>query len=312
MSGVPAAAILREFRLKTVAVRLPPMTKRILLIGHPVAHSVSPAFQQAALDHYSLAARYEALDVEPSAIKKALEGLRDGLVLGANITVPHKESVVPLLDEMVDEARLVGAVNTIHNSGGRLVGHNTDGAGFLRALREGARFDVRGKSALVLGAGGSARAVCTALAREGVASIVVANRTIARAETLAQAVRPMVASAQAVALERDSIAQAAASAQLIVNCTSLGMSGGPDPDASPIPASAVPQGALVFDLVYNPRATPLLRDAAAAGARTLGGLSMLVYQGAASFELWTGDVAPVEVMFQAAEQALKSRESLRS
>ena len=284
------------------------MTKRIFLIGHPVGHSVSPAFQQAALDHYALDMRYEAMDVDAPSLPRAVKTLRDPDVMGANVTVPHKEALLPLLDVLKEGAKLIGAVNTIENRDGALVGHNTDAQGFLRALKEDAGFDPKGKTALVLGAGGAARAVTVALVGAGVKSLVIANRTLERARALVEDVRSLVPSAEAVVLNPESLASIAISSQIIVNCTSLGMSGGTGQGETPIRADLIPSHALVCDLVYNPRETPLLREAARAGARVLGGLPMLVYQGAAAFELWTGKTAPVKVMFEAAEKALKSRQ----
>jgi shikimate dehydrogenase len=289
------------------------MTKRIFLIGHPVGHSVSPAFQQAALDHYGLDVRYEAMDVDVASLPSVVTTLRDPDVMGANVTVPHKEATVALLDELEDGARLIGAVNTIENRDWALVGHNTDARGFLRALKEDAGFDPKDKTALVLGAGGAARAVVVALAGAGVKSLVVANRTLERAEALVDSLRSTLPSAGAVdLLDSDSLSSITAGSQLIVNCTSVGMSGVTGQGETPMRADLIPSSALVCDLVYNPRETPLMREAAAAGAQALGGLPMLVYQGAAAFELWTGKEAPIKVMFQAAEKALKARQPVGS
>ena len=288
-----------------------PMTKRIYLLGHPVGHSISPAFQQAAIEHCSIDAMYAALDVPPSELPAAVQSLRDPGVLGANVTVPHKEAVFALLDSVSEEARLIGAVNTIRNMDGALEGHNTDAAGFMAALREEAGYEPRGKSALIMGAGGSARAVAVALAREGAASVVIANRTVERGALLADAIRALGVHAEAISPSPVAL-RAAVRSDLIVNCTSLGMSGGPGPGETPIAADLIPPDALVFDLVYNPRETPLLRNAASAGARSLGGLPMLVYQGAAALKLWTGMTAPVQVMFSAAEAALAARQAARS
>ncbi len=287
------------------------MSKRIHLLGHPVSHSVSPAFQQAALDSCSIDAAYTALDVPPAELPATVGSLRDPDVLGANVTVPHKEAVFPLLDSVSEEARLIGAVNTIHNRDGALEGHNTDARGFLSALREEAGFEPRGRTALILGAGGSARAVAVALAGEGASSVVIANRTVERAEVLAELVRSLGVPAQAIALD-PAVIREAARCDLVVNCTSLGMTGGPGPAETPIFADLIPPDALVCDLVYNPRVTPLLREASSAGARSLGGLPMLVYQGAAAFEIWTGVAAPARVMFAAAEAALAARQAARS
>lgn len=287
------------------------MSKRIHLLGHPVSHSVSPAFQQAALDECSIDAAYTALDVPPAELPAAADSLRDQDVLGANVTVPHKEAVFALLDSVSEEARLIGAVNTIHNRDGALEGHNTDARGFLSALREEAGFEPRGRTAIILGAGGSARAVAIALAGEGATSVVIANRTVERAEALVELVRSLGVPAQAIALDPASIREAV-QCDLVVNCTSLGMTGGPGPAESPITSELIPPDALVCDLVYNPRETPLLRGAATAGVRSLGGLPMLVYQGAAAFEIWTGVAAPARVMFAAAEAALAARQAARS
>lgn len=287
------------------------MSKRIHLLGHPVSHSVSPAFQQAALDSCSIDAAYSALDVSHADLPATVASLRDPDVLGANVTVPHKEAVFALLDGVSEEARLIGAVNTIHNRDGALEGHNTDARGFLSALREEAGFEPRGRTALILGAGGSARAVAVALAGEGASSVVIANRTVERAEALAELVRSLDVPARAIALDPANLREAAR-CHLVVNCTSLGMTGGPGPADTPMSAELIPPDALVCDLVYNPRVTPLLREAAASGARTLGGLPMLVYQGAAAFEIWTGVAAPARVMFAAADTALAARQAARS
>ena len=282
------------------------MAKRIGVIGYPIRHSISPVFQQAALDHYSLDAVFQAWEVEPMALPEFMEGLRSPDTLGINVTVPHKEAVIPHLDRVDDWARRAGAVNTVVNEGGKLVGHNTDGSGFLRALEEHGRFSLERRKVLIFGAGGSAKAVALALAHHGVSAITLTNRTLQRAQELAEQLAGLGPTVEAVAFYPDSkgLAEAAASADLLVNCTTLGMKHGPDAMASPILAENIPPGALVYDLVYNPFETPFLREAAKAGAATLGGLPMLVYQGAAAFEFWTGREAPVDVMMKAAEAAI--------
>ncbi len=225
-------------------------------------------------------------------------------VLGINVTVPHKEAVMPHLDEIDDWAVEAGAVNTIVNRSGRLAGYNTDGYGFLRALRESGGLDPAGKDALILGAGGSARGVVQALLRADIASLAIANRTLARAQSLADMARSRGVQAEAMPLDSDGINGIARSADLIVNCTSLGMTHGPDEVASPLRIDQIPPTALVYDLVYNPALTPLLKAAAQASAATLGGITMLVYQGAASFEIWLERPAPVAVMMDAAMNAM--------
>ena len=287
------------------------MTLRLGILGYPLGHSASPAFQQAALDHLGLDARYEAWEVEPERLAERVRQLRGPELLGFNVTVPHKEAVMPLLDAVEATARDIGAVNTVVSRDGRLVGANTDLEGFLRALREEGTYEPRGGNALVLGAGGAARAVAYALLVEGVAGVAIANWSPDRARVLAEELGARFPGrARALSLDAEALAPllgADASVDLLVNCTSLGMAHGPDPDASPVPAELIPGTALVYDLVYaryNPQETPLLAAARLAGARTLGGLPMLVYQGATAFRLWTGREAPIDVMMRAASAAL--------
>jgi shikimate dehydrogenase len=263
-------------------------------------------FQQAALDYYGIDATYQAWEVPPGRVEEFIQGLRQPDALGINVTVPHKEAVIPYLDEVDDWATEAGAVNTIvKRDGGRLSGHNTDGYGFLRALREGGNFGPRGRRVLVLGAGGAARGIVLALLREGVGELIIANRTLARAEGLVRLAQAKGVKSQAIPLSWNELALAAVQAELIVNCTTIGMAHGPDPRGTPLLRHQIPPTALVYDLVYNPLETPLLREAARAGAGVLGGIQMLVYQGAASFEMWTGKPAPVSVMLAAATRAME-------
>ena len=280
--------------------------KRVGLIGQGLKHSLSAVMQQAALDHCALAARYELWDTQPEEIEQRVTSLRDEGYLGANVTVPHKQAVMPFLDELDPVATGAGAVNTIVRRERRLTGHNTDVAGFARALSE-AGLDVRGIRAAVLGAGGAARAVTLALI-EGRASVISLSDAITeRAEALRRDLRGLTSPGTTVVwtywgdgvFER-SLRKCA----LLVNCTPVGMRFGPAEGQSPVAAELIPPGCLAFDLVYNPEETPFLQAAWSRGARTAGGLAMLVYQGAASFCLWTGREAPVEVMFQAARKAL--------
>lgn len=282
-------------------------TSKLGIIGFPIRHSISPAFQQAALDHLGLDATYEGWEVKPEEVGEFVNGLRSPDTLGINVTVPHKESVIPFLDEVDDWATAAGAVNTIVNREGKLTGHNTDGPGFLRALRESGNFSPPGKDVLILGAGGAARGVVLALIRDGVGRLTIANRTQERGQQLSRMARDNGLDAQSISLEEEGLAAAAASANLIVNCTTVGMSHGPDETGSPLRPALIPATSLVYDLVYNPLETPLLRDAARAGAGTLGGIYMLVYQGADSFKMWTGQDAPVAVMLEAAKTAMASR-----
>jgi shikimate dehydrogenase len=272
-------------------------TKLVGLIGYPVEHSLSPAMHNSAFAALSLNWCYVPLPVPPERLGEAVAGLRALGLAGVNVTVPHKEAVMSYLDEVTPAAQAIGAVNTIVVRKG-LIGHNTDWQGFLTALSEGG-FDPQGKRAVVLGAGGAARAVVHALARAG-AQVTVLNRTLARAQALIQDFSPLF---PALPLTLQTLEEQTAGAHLLVNATPVGM--WPQVDQSIWPEDLPFPGHLtVFDLVYNPRQTKLLRQAEAVGAKVIGGLGMLVHQGAAAFELWTGEKAPVEVMYEATNKIL--------
>jgi shikimate dehydrogenase len=225
--------------------------------------------------------------------------------VGANVTVPHKAAVITLLDAVDPEAGFIGAVNTIVNDGGRLVGFNTDVPGFLRALRDDLGFDPAGASVLVLGAGGAARAVAYGLLQARCRTLLLANRGGSRAADLAAAlVATGGTKVDTVPWDAGALLAAASGCDLVVNTTTVGMHGGPADGESPLPAGALRPRQAVFDLVYNPSDTSFVLAAREAGARALSGLPMLVYQGAAAFTLWTGLPAPVEVMRAAAAAAL--------
>lgn len=282
------------------------MTRLAGIFGYPLAHSLSPAFQQAAFNHYGLDARYLAWETPPSALASEVAKLRGGDFIGANVTIPHKRAVMALLDEVDPLAAAIGAVNTIVKRGGKLVGYNTDAHGFMRALKEDAGFEPSGKRALLLGAGGAARAAAFALFHEGIASLVIANRTLERAEALAAELSLDIASAISSddATDDATLHYAALNADLIVNSTSVGMRHGDAEGRTPLAGGLIPHDAVALDMVYNPQHTPLLAAARSAGARAVGGMPMLIYQGAAAFEMWTGRVAPVEAMFAAGNVAL--------
>lgn len=286
------------------------MTQYIGVIGYPLKHSLSPDFQQAALDYYQLDIHYEVWETEAESLSSAIDQLRQPQNLGANVTVPYKETVLHFIDEVDSLASLVGAVNTIVNRDGKLIGFNTDTHGFLQALREDAKFGPENKRVVILGAGGAARAVGFALLQEKVESLIIINRTSARAEALVDSLTKYVTDGKirteviALPWQDSRLQETVEHCQLIVNCTTLGMKHPSQEEQSPLTADSIPKDALVYDLVYNPLETPLLRMAREAGADILGGLPMLVYQGAASFKLWTGREAPLDIMFSAAKQAL--------
>ena len=266
--------------------------QRLGIVGHPVAHSLSPAIQGAALRAAGIDAAYERWDTPPAALPERIATLRAPGCLGANVTIPHKQAALPLLDSLVPSAAGAGAVNTIVNDGGRLVGHNTDGDGFTAALAEAA-FAPAGKRFLLLGAGGAARGIALALARAD-ADVAIAARRPEAAAALA-----WDAGGRALPLDTPLVPF-----DCVVNCTSAGMEGG---GAESVlirdPAESAPH-ALIVDIVYAPAQTPLLRAARAAARPTLGGLPMLVHQGALAFERWTGRAAPLDAMREAARHAL--------
>jgi len=286
------------------------MTQYIGIIGYPLKHSLSPDFQQAALDYYKLDIRYVVWETEAKNLSFVINQLRQSQNLGANVTVPYKEKVLSLIDDVDSWASLIGAVNTIVNLNGKLVGFNTDAPGFVQALREDAEFEPENKRVVILGAGGAARAVSFALLHERVSSVLITNRTLARVETLVDSLKMHAADEKirteisALPLHDMKLREAIEHCQLIVNCTTLGMKYSSKQGESPLGVDLIPEGALVYDLVYNPLETPLLRMAKEAGADVVGGLSMLIYQGAASFKIWTNKKAPIDIMSSVAKQAL--------
>ena len=280
------------------------MPQFVGILGYPLGHSISPLFQQAAFDHLGLDIRYQAWEVPPEGLAEAVAGLRYPSKLGANVTIPHKEAVLSLMDELDPPAQRIGAVNTIVNRQGRLWGHNTDAEGFMRALLGEAHFLPEGKRVVLLGAGGAARAIAFALTAAGVGSLAIANRTPGRAQALAADLGGFIARIEVLPWEAEPLRLALLRCNLLVNCTTIGMKGTPTEGQLPLEPYLIPKGALIYDIVYNPLETPLLREARRLGAKTLGGLPMLVYQGAASFRLWTDMAAPVDIMMKAAIEAL--------
>jgi shikimate dehydrogenase len=268
------------------------MTKRVVLIGHPVAHSLSGAMQQAAFDSLGIDATYELWDKTAIELTDAIAELRGDDFLGANVTIPHKERVAPMVDRQTDDAHLTGAVNTLTREGRRLIGHNTDVPGFKVALDRLVGKQKMPRQAVVLGAGGGARAVVYGLITEGFQRIVVFNRHLHRAEGLVKHFGRSAAHMELRAMPwHDSIIESElAKTRVLVNATSIGLTD----DASPIPAESLHGDLLVLDLIYA--RTHLLRDAAAAGATVADGELMLLHQGAAAFTLWTGQPAPLELM----------------
>lgn len=277
-------------------------TQIVGIIGDPVAHSLSPAMHNAAFRALKLDYAYVAFHVRPAGVRQALAGIRALGIAGVNVTVPHKERVLRWLDSISPTARRAGAVNTIVHRDGRLHGENTDVAGFLRALRD-AKFQLRNRRVLVIGAGGVARAVLTALAEGKAAAVTVANRTVPRARRLARNFHSTTLRAAGVSLAALHQRDLLASVDLIVNATSIGLHG---ERFLPLAYAATPPSCLFVDLIYG-RRTDFLRRAGGAQRRLLDGSGMLVHQGAAAFTLWTQRSAPVGVMRAALRAATAAK-----
>ncbi|HTY12853.1 MAG TPA: shikimate dehydrogenase [Candidatus Omnitrophota bacterium] len=270
--------------------------KTVALIGYPIGHSVSPAMHNAAYRSLGLDFEYVPLEVAPNDLKEAIEGLKALHFAGFNVTIPHKEAILEHLDEVTRLAEEIGAVNTVQNQEGKLIGYNTDGPGFIESLREDAGFDPKGKKCVLIGAGGAGRAIAVSLSENKARSIAIFDIAGEKAEELAGYVGGR--SVKDLQKEIDG-------ADLLVNASPIGMH--PKIEASPIPDGIrLHRNLTVYDLVYNPYETRMLRAAKAAGAKAVSGLGMLVRQGAIAFTVFTGKLAPMELMRRAAESALHS------
>ena len=273
------------------------------VIGSPVAHSLSPLLHNTAFSALGLSDSWRsfAFDIPAGRAAAALDAMRRTNVTGLSVTMPHKAVVAGLVDECSDVARLLTAVNCVHQTDGRLLGSNTDGEGFLASLARGAQFEPLGKRCLVIGAGGAARAVILAVARAGAIDVAVVNRTPERAFEAAELAGER---GSVVPLTEGAVADAVGAADLVVNATPVGMEGVAEgPAGWQVAPDLLGAGQVAADLVYAPRPTPWLVLAAEAGATTLDGLGMLVHQAAAQLVLWTGATTPVEAMWEAAEAA---------
>ena len=270
------------------------------ILGYPIGHSLSPLMHTLAFRHHGLDAAYLPFSGAPDDLGKAVAGAVALGMGGFNVTIPHKESVMACLDEITDEAGAIGAVNTVHVSEGRAVGHNTDGDGFLLPLKQ-VGTPISQLDVCVLGAGGAARALAAALLGAGCRRLTIANRTFARGERLAAELQPRHPGAVVRPIRMGEAADAARQSRLVVNSTSIGMHQG---DESPLPSGCLGPEHVAYDIVYRPLVTPFLRQARAAGATTIGGLDMLIGQGAAAFTIWTGLSFPMEKVHTALEARL--------
>lgn len=270
-------------------------TSVFCIFGHPVEHTFSPGMHNAAFEKIGMDACYIPFAVRPDNLGAAAKAIVPLGLRGLNITVPHKEKILPYLNELTKDAAMIGAVNTIEVRGERLIGHNTDGRGFLRSLREETSIRPKNKTVLIVGAGGAARAVGFNLALAGARDILLHDADAAKASALARDIGSG-AGAHAESIDAASLVKAASEAMIIINATPLGLKKG---DPLPLPQAAVRKSHLVCDLVYNPPDTALLKAARSQGAAVLRGIGMLLYQGVIAFEIWTGKKAPVETMRKA-------------
>jgi shikimate dehydrogenase len=264
------------------------------IFGYPIGHSLSPLMHNAAFAYHGIEAVYLPFAVHPAHLQAAVKSIAALQMGGVNVTIPHKQAVLAWVDELSPEARLIGAVNTIHHRDGRLYGHNTDGLGFLHAIEE-AGGAVAGQSVMLLGAGGAARAIAVQLCLSGIRHLVLANRTRTRAEELAAFLKQHLphADISVIAMGESSLAASLPDTDIVVNATSIGMH---PQDPLLIPSSALSSQHLVCDIVYCPLQTALLQAAQRQGARTVDGLGMLLHQGAKAFEIWTAHAFPLAVI----------------
>ncbi len=276
-------------------------TKIYGIFGHPVGHSLSPLMHNSAFEKLNLDCVYVAFDIDPEVLGSATSAIRTFGIRGVNVTIPHKEKIISFLDAISPEATLTGAINTIVNDNGKLTGYNTDVGGFLRAIKDDLEINPKGLRVFLLGAGGAARAVLTALSMKGAKEIYIINRTLEKAVSLASAFKkhfPQIPIFPYSLDDSQAVGKSIKSSDLLVNATSSGMEG---INSINLKLELLPKKSKIYDLVYKPRETGLVKNGKTLGLRASGGLSMLLYQGAESFELWTGENAPIHVMRQAIE-----------
>jgi shikimate dehydrogenase len=279
--------------------------KQVGLVGYPVAHSLSPRMQQAAFDALNIEAGYVLWETRPDKLVEKIASLRSPTMLGANVTIPYKEDVVPLVDECDPVAARIGAINTIVNRDGRLFGYNTDAPGFIRALIEfdAYPFDCAGKKVVILGTGGAARAAAVALLENGVDEVALLGRTEAHLHNVLRHLDTLSVKIHGTThivgmlFGNPEANGFLSNADLVVNATPIGLK--VNDSTLLLNVNVLPTTTLVMDMIFNPPLTPLLRVAQAHGCQVLNGLSMLLYQGALAFELWTGRPAPIEIMRKA-------------
>ena len=255
------------------------------IIGHPIAHSLSPAIHNTAFKLYGMDAVFVAFDVDPAMLREAVNGIRALGIKGLTVTIPHKERIIPYLDDVNPVAQSIGAVNTVKNENGKLIGYNTDVWGFMEPLKQLAD-RLKGGSALLVGAGGASRAIVYALKTLGIGKLFIANRTAERGKRLEGYASGLGIESKYIGFDEKQMNETAKNVDLIINATPLGMHG--VGGRLPITSEYISRNAIVYDIVYNPLETPLLAEARKAGAIAISGVDMLVYQAVFAFEIWTG------------------------
>ncbi len=269
-------------------------TQTVGIFGFPVKHSFSPPMHNAAFEKLGLDFVYLPFCVEPDNLPTAVKAIKALSITGVNITVPHKQKVLEFLDKVDSVAEMIGAVNTIHNQQGKLVGYNTDGTGFINSLREEGQFISRGKSAFLIGAGGAGHALALMLAKEGIEKLYITDIIREKSQVLFNRIKKYFnkCEAEIVDFKEENFSGKIAEVDILLNATPAGMHEG---DSSVVKESNLRKDLFVYDVIYN-RETALLRSAKQIGAKTLGGLGMLLNQGALAFKIWTGKEAPKELM----------------
>lgn len=284
-------------------MRISGNTKIVGLFGDPVTHTLSPLIQNTAFVEAGLDFVYLPFLVKPSYLEEATRAIRALNISGVNVTVPHKERIIKYLDELSPEARIIGAVNTVYNQNGRLIGYNTDGKGFIESLYKKG-ISLKNKQALLIGAGGAALSISFSLVREGVEKLILTNRTYPKAKSLfdrLKKIAPPGVEIELVEFEKRSSFSGKENVDILINATSLGMH---KEDPSPIEVESFSSSTYVYDVVYNEN-TQLLKRARKKGMRCQNGIDMLVYQAAFAFEIWTGQKAPVEKMREVVDEYLR-------
>ena len=281
-------------------MRINGSTVLVGVIGNPVKHSLSPAILNAAFREAEMNWVYTAFETREEKLVDAIEGIRALGIAGLSVTMPHKAKVFPLMDEISDSAQMLGVVNCIVNDGKKLKGYNTDGDGFLDAVARDSGLNMVGKKVLIIGSGGSARSIIYSLSKVGVGEIAVINRTKKKALDALELAGPV-----ARYVEEDKISEVAAEADLVVNATPIGMSDAGTTTNFPIEPNLFSKGQLAVDLIYHPLSTPWMEALKNRKVEVYGGLSMLIFQAAKSFKLWTGQEAPVDAMRKAALYEIK-------